>query len=181
MKYELKNKGTNMNKIYALLVTVLMAITVNVASAATVEIEWKNPENYQDIASGNTQSKNKFQKKLFRTLEKSFNENMLTAPSGYKLKITMIDIDLAGKINRGLSNEIRMITDHDFPRLHFYAILENSKGEIVLQGEQNLKERKDKHKSFRMKGSQSDFYLETDLLNKWFQLALLPKLGIVKS
>ena len=170
-----------MKKLFTLIVGVLMTINVNATTNNLVEIEWKNPDKYQDISPGSSQSKKRFQNRLFKVLEKSFNENMNTAPNGYKLKVTMIDIDLAGKINRGLSNEIRMVSDHDFPRLHFYVILENEKGEIVLQGEQNLKERKDKHKSFRMKGSQTDFYLETELLNKWFELALLPKLGVVKS
>ena len=53
-------------------------------------------------------------------------------------------------------------------------VLRDENGSVVFQGEQNLKEKKDKHKAFRMKGSQTDFYLEKSLINKWFEGILLP-------
>jgi hypothetical protein len=56
-------------------------------------------------------------------------------------------------------------------------VLKDQSGAILLQGLQNLKERKDKHNAFRMKGSQSDFYLEKDLLEKWFDKALYPAIA----
>lgn len=166
-----------MIKLAGLFVGIVFATNLHATPSLAVEIDFKNPEKYQDIDPGTTQSKKTFRKRLFNTLEKSFNKNMEKVDSAYNLKVTVLDVDLAGKINRGLANEIRTINDHDFPRLHFYIILENDKGEIVLQGEQNLKERKDKHKSFRMRGSQSEFYLETSLIDKWFEKALLPALG----
>ena len=166
-----------MKKVIGGLVLGLMALNVSAAQLGDVSVEWKEPERYQDIDQGNTQSKTTFRKRLFSTLENAFAENMEKVKGDYKLKVTMLDVDLAGRVNKGLTNEIRTIHDHDFPRLHFYIILENEKGEIVLQGEQNLKERKDKHKAFRMRGSQSEFYLETSLINKWFDQALIPALN----
>ena len=157
-----------------MLIPLIFVLDVNASIAAPVEVEWKNPDKYQDIKGGTTQSKKTFRKRLFNTIEKSFTTNMTKIPEGYNLKVTFFDIDLAGKISHGLANEIRTINDFDFPRLHFYMILENEKGEILLQGEQNLKERKDKHSSFRMRGSQREFYLETMLIDKWFDQALVP-------
>lgn len=165
-----------MKRFISVLLGLSFAVSLQAAPSMSVEVDWKSPDRYRDIDEGSTQSKKTFRKRLFRKIEESFSENMAKLPGDYNLKITMIDIDLAGSISRGLSTEIRTINDHDFPRLHFYAILENSKGEIVLQGEQNLKERKDKHKSFRMRGSQSEFYLETALIEKWFDRALVPAL-----
>jgi hypothetical protein len=163
-----------MKKLLGMLIPLVFVLDASASFAAPVEVEWKNPDKYQDIKPGSTQSKKTFRKRLFRAIEKSFAENMEKIPSGYNLKVTVFDVDLAGKINHGLANEIRTINDHDFPRLHFYIILENEKGDILLQGEQNLKERKDKHASFRMRGSQKEFYLETMLIDKWFDKALVP-------
>jgi hypothetical protein len=163
-----------MKKLIGMIIPLIFVFDVSASMADTVEIEWKNPDDYQDINPGTTQSKKTFRKRLFNTIEKSFVKNMTKMPEGHNLKVTFFDVDLAGKINHGLANEIRTINDYDFPRLHFYIILENEKGEILLQGEQNLKERKDKHSSFRMRGSQREFYLETMLIDKWFDQALLP-------
>lgn len=164
-----------MKKLTVILLGFIFIATTN--AQPSVSVDFKNPEKYRDIDPGTTQSTKTFRKRLFSTLEKSFNENMEQFSTKYNLKVTVLDVDLAGKVNRGLANEIRTINDHDFPRLHFYIVLENKDGEIVLQGEQNLKERKDKHKSFRMKGSQSEFYLETSLIDQWFDKALLPAIG----
>jgi hypothetical protein len=166
-----------MKNLFGLIIVLMVAFNISAKENPLVEIEWKNPENYFDIEPGTTQSKTTFRKRLFSSIEKTFEENMEKLPSGHYLKVTVFDIDLAGNIKRGLANEIRTINDYDFPRLHFYMILENSKGEIILQGEQNLKERKDKHKAFRMRGSQSEFYLEKRLIDKWFELALIPSLS----
>ena len=162
-----------MKKLAILLTALTMTLTAN-ASSSKINVEFKSPENYHDIYQGDMTSKKKYRKRIFNTLEKAFAENAKRIPRGYSLDVTVLDIDLAGKVDRGSSNAIRKITDHDFPRLHFYVVLKNRKGEIVLQGEQNLKERKSKHNAFRSHGSQKQFYLETMLVDKWFETAFLP-------
>ena len=114
-----------MKKLLGMLIPLVFVLDASASFAAPVEVEWKNPDKYQDIKPGSTQSKKTFRKRLFRAIEKSFAENMEKIPSGYNLKVTVLDVDLAGKINHGLANEILTINDHDFPRLHFYIILEN--------------------------------------------------------
>lgn len=166
-----------MKKMLGVMIGLALSATVAASPGMQVEVEWKSPENYRDIDHGTTQSKKKFRKRLFDIIERRFEENMEPFSDKYNLKVTMLDVDLAGQISRGLTQEIRMVHDHDFPRLHFYIIVENKNGEIVLQGEQNIKERKDKHKSFRMRGSQSEFYLEKDLIDTWFEKALVPALN----
>ena len=157
-------------------------LLVNTAQAATVEVEWKNPDDYRDIISGNIQSKSNFRKSLFRTMAATFAKHAVNLPPDYNLKVVMIDIDLAGKVQLGRNIEIREINDHDFPRIKFNIVLTDKNDNIILQGVQNLKEQKYKHNSFRMKGSQSSFYLETDLINKWFTAHLIPAVnGPVKS
>ena len=141
--------------------------------AAKVDVKWQNPDKYEDIYEGTTQSKSKFRKRLYNTLEETFKLKANELPENYNLEITMLDVDLAGRVQRGLPAEVRTIADSDFPRLHFYMILRDSQGNIVLQGEQNLKERKDKHSAFRMYGSQSEFYLEAILIEKFFDMVLI--------
>lgn len=151
---------------------VFSGFTFASTNAPTVNVEWKETQNYSDINAGRNESKRKFQKRLFSTLERTFAENSTKLPSDLTLEVTVLDIDLAGKTN-GFG--VRSITDYDFPAIQFYVVIKDAKGDIVLQGLQNLKERKDKHKAFRMYGSQSEFYLETSLIEKWFDLALAPR------
>ncbi|PCI62211.1 MAG: hypothetical protein COB35_04550 [Gammaproteobacteria bacterium] len=146
--------------------------------AANVEVEWKNPENYRDIVAGNTEGKNKFQQTLFTELEATFSKSAKKLPENYHMKVVMIDVDLAGQVQQGRAISMRTVNDYDFPRLKFYMYLYDQNNNIVLQGTQNLKERKDKHNAFRMKGSQTRFYLEKDLIKKWFDIALIP--GVAK-
>lgn len=144
------------------------------ASAADVKVDWVKPEQYKDIDAGG-EGKSNFKKKLFKNLESVFATGAKDLPSDYKLEISMLDIDLAGHVDHSAGVMARrIITDNDFPRIIFYMILRDDKGNIVFQGKQNLREKKMKHNSFRMKGSQSEFFMEKDLIEKWFEVALVP-------
>jgi len=170
-----------MNKLLGCsLVLITTLVCVSSSFAAKVDIEWKNPENYRDIIAGNTEGKTQFQRTLFKELGEAFTKGGSKLPEDYRLKVVMLDIDLAGKVEQGSPVAIRTVNDFDFPRLKFYMYLYNKSNEIVLQGAQNLKEKKDKHNAFRMKGSQTSFYLEKDLIKKWFDIALIPRLAKLK-
>lgn len=162
-----------MNKFLTLVCSALLACS---AQAADVSVDFVKKEQYKDIDAGGTQSQPRFEERLFKTIERSFSKNAEKLPSEYKLKISVLDIDLAGAVAHGLGmgQDIRQISDKDFPRVLFYMILEDKSGAIVFQGRQNLKEKKLKHGDFRMKGSQSDFFMETGLINKWFDQVLVP-------
>jgi len=167
-----------MNKLLGCTIVLFSALFISQSvAAADVEIEWKNPQNYRDIVAGNTQGKTKFQKVLFSELESAFKKEAKKLPENYRMKVVMVDVDLAGQVRQGQSVSIRTVNDYDFPRLKFYMFLYDEHNKIVFQGTQNLKEKKDKHKAFRMKGSQTNFYLEKDLITKWFDIALVPSLA----
>jgi len=159
-----------------LLMLLLIASVSSVTQAASVSVDFVKTDQYKDIDSGGNQSQNRFEGKLFSIIEKSFSENAAALPGDMSLDISVLDIDLAGAVAHGLGfgADIRQVTDKDFPRLLFYMVLKDKNGEIVFQGRQNLRERKLRHTAFRMKGSQTDFYMETALIDKWFESVLTP-------
>jgi hypothetical protein len=167
----------NMSILKKLILSLSITTTSVACLAADVEIEWKNIDNYTDIMVGNTLSKRDFKESLMRQFEETFKNYAESIPNKYHLKITMIDVDLAGTVTLGLPVEVRTVTDQDFPRLKFYVVVYDENNNIVLQGVQNLKDQNIKHSAFRMKGSQSDFYLEKDLIKKWFERALIPAIN----
>jgi len=143
-----------------------------------VTIDWVKPELYKDIDAGSGESKKKYKQRLFNVIGKVFEDEAQKLPNDYKLEVSILDVDLAGEVNHGAGmNSRRIITDTDFPRIMFYMILKDQEGKIVFQGKQNLREKKLKHSSFRMKGSQSHFYMEKDLIQKWFEVALVPAIN----
>jgi len=140
-----------------------------------VSIDWVKPELYKDIDAGSGESKKKHKQKLFNAITKVFEDEAQKLPNDYKLEVSILDVDLAGEVNHGAGvNSRRIITDTDFPRIMFYMVLKDEAGKIVLQGKQSLREKKLNHSSFRMKGSQSHFFMEKDLIKKWFDVALIP-------
>lgn len=159
-----------------LILSSLLLIGFN-TNAAELKMDWVKPEQYKDIDAGGD-AKAKFQTRLFKDLEKTFQEGAAKLPQDHKLEISMLDIDLAGHVNHSAGVMARrIVTDTDFPRIIFYMVLRDKDNNIVFQGKQSLREKKLKHNSFRMKGSQSKFYMEKDIIEKWFDVALLPALA----
>ena len=151
-------------------------VCVNVTEAATVQVEWKESDKYTDIIAGNTRSQSNFESALFKAIEGEFETQAAKLVDSYKMEVVIFDIDLAGTVALGQPIKIRKIDDSSFPRLNFYMFLYDKNNKIIFQGAQRLKERKAKHNAFRMHGSQSEFYFEKDLIEKWFNLALVPAL-----
>lgn len=163
-----------MKKLLTLIATALICLS---AQAAEVKVEFVKKEQFKDIDSGANQSQARFEEKLFSVLERTFKkQGEKQLPKDMTLDISVLDIDLAGHVARGLGmgQDIRQVSDKDFPRILFYMILRDKNNNIVFQGRQNLKNNDMKHGEFRMKGSQSDFYMETMLIDKWFDQALVP-------
>ena len=163
-----------MKKLSAILAAALISFTTQ---AADVKVEFLKKEQFKDIDSGANQSQARFEERLFSEFESMFKKHgEKQLPDDMTLDISILDIDLAGHVARGLGmgQDIRQVTDTDFPRILFYMILKDKNKNIVFQGRQNLKNEEMKHGEFRMKGSQSDFYMERMLIDKWFDKVLVP-------
>lgn len=172
-----------MRNIFKLLTASLVVLSSS-AYAATVNVEWRDMDSFTDIVEGNTQSRKNFRQRIQDELTQAFQEQIAKSSDSLIINITVIDVDLAGEVSQGLAVKIRQVRDQDFPRLKFILEIKDSDGQTLHASVQNIKEKAAKHSAFRMKGSQSDFYLEKQLIEKWSEEMLLPslvELGKLKS
>jgi Protein of unknown function (DUF3016) len=109
------------------------------AYAGNSEVTWTNPEKYRDVKSGN-ESKSKFQARIFKEFEKHFADMASGLPEGYQLKVNVTDVDLAGDVNAGGIDRIRIISDLYFPRIKFSYELFDNNSEQIKAGGINLKD-----------------------------------------
>lgn len=111
--------------------------------AATVEIEWREPEKYRDIQAGNESPKN-FQERVTATLTSYFEdaaEDHLAADQSLNLTIT--DVDLAGDVEYfflDFPQGIRVMREVYFPSISFTYELKDAAGTVIKTGEENIKD-----------------------------------------
>ncbi|MDG1732283.1 MAG: DUF3016 domain-containing protein [Thalassotalea sp.] len=156
-----------MNKL--LLVPIILAsMFIAQVQAATVEIEWFEPEHYRDIKVANG-GKKAFQERVFKDLESYFIEFAASLPEKQVLKLKVTDIDLAGDIKYmvGPNNQtMRVISDLYFPRMKFsYQLTEGVK--VLQSGEENIKDM-----GFNMSSAhhnRDSFYYEKEMIKDWFE------------
>ncbi|TRX53151.1 DUF3016 domain-containing protein [Thalassomonas sp. M1454] len=152
-----------------LLVPIVFAVScIAQAQAATVDIEWFEPENYRDIKVANG-GKKAFQERVLKDFTGYFTELAATLPDNQVLKLKVTDIDLAGDIKYmvGPNNQsMRVITDLYFPRMKFsYQLTEN--GEVIQAGDENIKDM-----GFNMSSihhNSESFYYEKEMIEDWFK------------
>jgi hypothetical protein len=163
--------GKNMKKInISILMFIAMPVVVAfsiIANAATVEIEWFEPEKYTDIRHGNYHKKN-FQENIFKQLEKHVSKlSSKKLPEHQILKLSVTNVDLAGDVRFGNIDRVRIVKHHFPPRLTFSYQLIDAKKQTLKTGEENLSDL-----SF-MQGAtryHSDYLkYEKILLDKWFR------------
>lgn len=134
--------------------------------AGTSEVTWSNPEKYRDIDPGDSH-REKFKRQVFANFEKHFNKLAQKLPEGQVLKIKVTDVDLAGDTNFNMER-IRIVKDIYFPRIEFAYQVIDANGNIVLSGEENLKDM-----SFMMRGgikyNNDMLSYEKRMLDDWFR------------
>ncbi len=151
----------------AMLVVSCLLMSVQPVKAA-VEVTFNDPVNFTDIQSSDRsrkQSAEMVTKELTRFLELS-EEKFIK--NGHNLKIEFLDIDRAGEIRYGsMSREMRVLRDTVLIRLKFNYTLEDESGNVLKQGEENLKSFETVG-SIESRGRNSDaFYFEKKELSKW--------------
>ena len=103
------------------------------ANAATVEIQWQNPEQYRDIRATNEGQK-RFQERTMEELAEAFSEGAAALDSNMTLHLTVTDVDLAGEIEWFHDNYpfgLRVIRRVDSPRLTLNYELRDANGAVV--------------------------------------------------
>ncbi len=121
-----------MQKFYLFSMSMIFSLFLSTTVfAASLEINWIEPDKYRDIDPGNS-SKKRFHKRVFETLENQFIDQANKLPEGYQMKISVTDIDLAGDIRFATADRIRIVKDIYFPSMHFsYELLDKEQKSLA--------------------------------------------------
>jgi hypothetical protein len=144
--------------------------------AGEAVVDWKNPEKYTDIRSGDQTAKS-MRNPIAKSLGGEFSELAAQLPPGYQLSITVTDLDLAGEVDPvefRQMNQIRVLKDIYFPRMIFDYQLKNAAG-VALQGQTDV-EVSDMQYLLAMRSTRSSesFYAERKMIRDWFNTHILP-------
>lgn len=153
----------------------LSALTVSglAQASAEVEITWHEPENYTDIRAAN-ESRSKFRERTIKQLQEYIVELSESLPEGYKLLMTVNDLDLAGQVWPGSfvglqsTSDVRLIKRIDIPRMTFDYQLLDDQGQTLKQEEDvKLKDMsfQDRHNPFF---DSEPLRYEKNMLKEWF-------------
>jgi hypothetical protein len=140
---------------------------------ADIEINWQNPEKYRDVRP-TTESRSRFRDQTFTQLEEYLQKLAKQLPDGQKLLLNVTNLDLAGQVWPasfvGLghsSNDVRVVKNVDIPRMSFSYKLTDQTGEIIQQGDVDLKDMAFMDRANRFFDSESLRY-EKNMLKVWF-------------
>lgn len=156
----------------------MVAVMILPASALAGEaaVEWKHPEKYTDIRSGNQTNKSRM-RSIDNALGAEFTDMAAMLPPGYRLDVTVTDLDLAGEIDpvptRTMS-QTRVLKDIYFPRMTFDYRLLDAQGAVQLEEkDMKLKDMQYMSESMSVKTNQS-YYSERKMIRDWFNKRILP-------
>ncbi|GAA5134817.1 DUF3016 domain-containing protein [Thalassotalea piscium] len=137
------------------------------ANAGEAQVVWQNPDKYRDVDAGDGH-RTKFKERTFSQLEQHFNKLAEQLPQGYMLKIEVSDLDLAGDVNQGGINRLRIVKDIFYPRIDFSYQLLSADKVVVSENEIKLKDM-----NFLMRNSSrynsSSLAHEKKMLDSWFK------------
>lgn len=154
-----------MNKLIPIFITALFFLQFNV-NAATVEVEWTEPDEYRDIYPGNENTK-KFRERFFSEINDHLIKLAGAIPQRFTLKINVTDVDLAGDVHAGGINQVRIIKDIYSPRMELsFELLDENKN-VVHSGNEKLKDMAFMMSS-NLKYRHRSFSYEKQMLDDWF-------------
>ena len=173
------NKVLTLSSIAALLMSPLALAETSDESEQPdrVEIEWQNPKKFSDVRAASGSNK-KYRENTFKQLEKYLEKLATKLPEGQQLKITVTDLDLAGKVWPGhfvgvdTTSDVRMIKRIDFPSMDFSYQLLNAEGQVLQEGTEEIKDMSFQDRANRHFKNDSLRY-EKNMLNDWFRKTLL--------
>lgn len=140
---------------------------------AEVEVTWEEPESYTDVRPSN-ETRSGYRKRVFAALESYITEMAAELPEGYKLALTVTDLDLAGQVwpssfvGMGTGgNDVRVIKRVDIPRMKFSYTLSDGSGNQVKSAEVSIKDMSFLEGVNRQRQS-DNFRYEKEMLRDWF-------------
>lgn len=162
-------KNTTLSILAASLIVLQPATTF----AANIQVEWTQPSNYTDIKAGQEQ-RDRFQARTFKSFEKHLQKLASTLPQDQKLTFNFTNIDLAGDVNLGNLQRIRVIKETYFPRLSFSYQYLDSNNSVIKTEQVSLKNPRFLVNS-RFKYRNKFLSYEKDMLDNWFKDTFVSK------
>lgn len=154
----------------ALLATACGVLLTTAVSAATVEVEWGNPEEFQDIRATDVNQR-RFNERVMNELEEQFRREAAKLPADQTLHIAVNDVDLAGEIEYFHGNHpfgLRVIRRVDAPSLSLSYELRDDSDAVLQSGEEKFRD-----SGFRfttlIPADRSMLRYEKDLISEWYQ------------
>ena len=151
------------------LFSLLVIAGIGTAYAGEAKVTWQNPDSYIDVRPAN-ESKTGFEARVFKTLDGIFDKLAKQLPDGYKLQITVTDLDLAGDVKpmRGPGGQdIRVVKDIDWPQISFSYVLSDPQGKQVAAAKEELRDIN--FRSGVSINTGNSFYYEESMLRDWFK------------
>jgi hypothetical protein len=161
-----------MNKLtsIAFALTAVFAMTAT-AQAATAEVTWQDVEDYRDIRAAQ-ESQERFQNSVTSGLTAHFQELAATLPADHVLRITVTDLDLAGRVEPIYIDNftpVRVINRIDYPMISLNFEYLDGSGAVLKSGAETVKDMGLLETRKAMMESGRDYlYHEKRLLDKWF-------------
>jgi hypothetical protein len=152
----------------------LLLFSATSLAQAEVEITWQDPEKFDDVRSPSA-SRVKFRERIFKELDKYFNELAEDLPNGQKLVMNVTNVDLAGDVlpasfaglGRSMS-EVRVVKSIYIPRMSFSYQLLSSDGGVLQEEEVKLKDMSFLNSHNRFFSSDTLRY-EKNMIAEWFE------------
>ena len=155
------------------MVSSLLLCSTHVLSQAQVEINWEKPEKFRDVMP-TMESRVKFREHTFEELHEYLQKLAEKLPDNQKLLLNVTNLDLAGQVwpasfvgfGNGAS-EVRIIKNIDIPRMSFTYKLVDASGELIQEGDVDLKDMSFMDRANRFFSSETLRY-EKNMLKNWF-------------
>ena len=159
------------SKSIAVILGSCMALSVQ---AATVEIEWLDPQEYRDIRTDQV-NQERFEKRVMGALEAHFAAAAARyLPENQQLHVTMTDVNLAGEVeyfHTSSGRGLRVVRELYFPSLSFEYELRGADGEVMSGGEEDIHDMSFLNFQHGLRRNEPFIY-EKRLINEWVREAL---------
>ena len=137
---------------------------------AAVTVTFTHPENFTDMPFASHDKE-----QVMKDMHRHFDKLGATLPVGQDLKVEILDIDLAGRIepNARASRDLRILRGSaDWPAITLRYSLE-SQGKVLKSGQERIADMTYMH-GYNHYNSGENLRYEKQMLDRWFKKALVP-------
>ncbi|REL36904.1 DUF3016 domain-containing protein [Thalassotalea euphylliae] len=156
------------------LFALLVSASMTSVHAGTAKVEWTNPDDYRDIRPAN-ESRERFKQRTFKELETFVTKLAAKLPEGFELKLNVTNLDLAGNVEFGRTQQIRIVRQIHFPKIDFDYQLLDANQQALAAEQVSLKDMNFLH-HIKTRSSTESLGYEKRMLEDWFNKAFAAQL-----